>query len=51
MRLLLYLCEGTERTLGSCIGMRWWNQADIYLEGVRETVTAAAEGEEDGVEE
>ena len=35
-QLLLYLCEGKERTPGAHAGMRWWDQADIGLEGARD---------------
>ena len=50
-RSLLDLCEVNERTLGARVGMRWWKQAYIELAGKRETAAAAADTDEDGVEE
>ena len=41
-RSLLDLCKETETTTGARVGMRWWEQADIDLEGSRETAAAAA---------
>ena len=48
-RSLLELCEDTERTPGVRVGMRWWEQVGIDLEGERETAEAEADG--DGIEE
>ena len=45
-RSLLDLCEGSERSPGGRVGMRWWEQAIINMVGVREV--AAAEVERDG---
>ena len=33
---LLYLCEGSERAPGAQVGMQWWEQVVINLEGARE---------------
>ena len=44
---LLVLCEEMERTPGAGVGMRWWEQADIDLMGLRETEAAAADEEKD----
>ena len=30
---LMNLCEGTERTPGAQVGMRWWEQVNIDLVG------------------
>ena len=38
-----------ERRVGAQFGMKWWEQAGIYLAGVREASAAVAE--EKGVEE
>ena len=46
---LLDLCEGSERALWEGVGMRWWKQVVINLEGAREAAEAAAE--RDGGEE
>ena len=48
---LMDLCEGTERSPGSQVGMQWWDQVDINLAGARETTAESAEEEEDRVEE
>ena len=40
-----------ERNKGSQMGIRWWEQAEIYLAGKRETATAAADAYKDGMEE
>ena len=48
---LLDLCEGSERALGARLGMRWWEQAVINLEGSREAVAGEAVAEEVGREE
>ena len=42
-RSLLDLCGGSERELGSQVGMWWWKHAGINLEGEREAVEAASE--------
>ena len=50
---MMDLCEGTERSLGEWVVMRWWEQDDINMTRAREaaaTVTAA-EAEENEVEE
>ena len=44
-RSLLYLCEGSERALGARLGIRWWEQVVLVLEGARETAAAATEGD------
>ena len=48
---LLDLCEATKRTLGPRVVMQWWEQSCIDLAGTRETLAAAAEEDEYGVEE
>ena len=48
-RSLLEICEGSERSPGAQVGMRWWEQALINLAGARETETAVTE--RDGGEE
>ena len=48
-RSLLDLCEGSERSLGAKVGMRWWEQVGIDLTGARGAAEAKAEG--DGWEE
>ena len=48
-RSLIYLCEGSERSLGGRVGMRWWEQAGINLEWAREATAAVFE--RDGGEE
>ena len=45
-RSLLDLCEGSERAPGEQVGMRWWQQVGIDLEGDRESAAATAEGDE-----
>ena len=50
-RSLLYMCEGSERTLGARVGMRWWEQADTNMERAREAAVAEAEAKKDEVEE
>ena len=47
-KLLLDLCEGSERDHGAEVGIWWWEQAIIDLVGAQET--AAAVVEEEGVE-
>ena len=42
-RSLLDLCEATERTPGARVGMRWWEQLGIDLEGSRDTTAVVAE--------
>ena len=49
-QLLLELCELAERNYGERVGMQWWEQAGIDLAGSGETAAAAAEAEEDGLE-
>ena len=41
----------TGRMQETRVEMWWWEQAGINIAGVRETVTAAAEADEDGMEE
>ena len=50
-RSLLDLCEATERDQGARLGMRWWEQSGIGMEGSSETVAAAEEADKDGMEE
>ena len=50
-RLILNLCELVERERGAWVGMWWWEKAGIDLAGARETATAEAEADEDGLEE
>ena len=50
-RSMLDLCEGSERDRGERVGMRWWEQAGIYLAGAREAAAATATAEGDGGEE
>ena len=45
------MCEGSERTLGARVGMRWWEQADTNMERAREAAVAEAEAKKDEVEE
>ena len=40
-----------ERKQGAWEGMRWWEQAGIGMAGSRETMTEAAEVDEDGMED
>ena len=48
-RSLLDLCEGLESATGARFGMRWWEQAGLYIAGAREA--AAEVAEEEGGEE
>ena len=41
---LLDLCEGLESAPGAQVGMRWWEQAVLYLAGAREAAAVAVEG-------
>ena len=41
-RSLLDLCEVSEWAPGALVGMRWWEQAGINMEGARESAEAAA---------
>ena len=50
-RLLLDLCDDMDMTPGEQVGMQWWEQADIYLVGERDTEASAVEVEKDGLEE
>ena len=50
-RLLMGLCEARKRMQGVRVGVRWWEQAGIDLEGARETVATAAEEYKDGLED
>ena len=50
-RLIMDLCEAADRKRGAWVGIRWWEQAELYLEGEREMSLVAAEAEEDGLEE
>ena len=50
MPSLLDLCEGSERSLGERVGIRWWEQTGINMAGKREA-TEEAEVEEDRGEE
>ena len=43
--------QTVERKWGARVGMWWWEQAGIDLEGSMETAVAAAEADEDGLEE
>ena len=45
MGSLLDLFEGSERAPGVRVGIRWWEQAGIDLEGAREKAAAVAEEE------
>ena len=45
------LCKVTYRNQGEQVGMRWWEQAVLDLAGSRNTAMAAAEADEDGMEE
>ena len=47
------LCKVVERKRGAWVGMQWWEQARIDLEGARERAmaAAAAEADKDGLEE
>ena len=47
-QLLLDLCAATERTQWERVGMQWWEQAVINMEGEKEATAAA---EVDGMEE
>ena len=40
------MCEGSGSAPGARVGMRWWEQAGIDLEGAREAAEAAAEWDE-----
>ena len=42
-RSRLDLCEGLESVPGARVGMQWWEQVVINLEGEREVSAAAAE--------
>ena len=48
---LLELCEGSERTTGLMVGMRWWEQVGTNMVGEREAAVVVAEAEEDRMEE
>ena len=52
-RSILDLCKAAERKQGAWVGMQWWEQARIDLEGARERAmaAAAAEADKDGLEE
>ena len=41
MRPILDLCEAEERIWGEKVGMRWWEQVGLELEGARETASEA----------
>ena len=45
-RSLLDICEAAETKQRERVGMRWWEQAGIDLAGKRETVAAAAVGDD-----
>ena len=49
MQSLLDICEGLERYHWARVGMRWWEQEEIDLPGLREVaaVVVEEEGEED----
>ena len=51
MQTILYLCKVADRKRGEQVGMRWREQARLELAGAREMSAAAAEAEEDGLEE
>ena len=42
-RLLLDLCEGSERATWAHMGMRWWEQTGINLAGAREASAVATD--------
>ena len=48
---ILDLCKTAERKRRGRVGMRWWEQAVLDLEGARDTAAAAAEADKDGMEE
>ena len=48
-RQILDLCEAAERKWGEQVGLQWWEHAVLDLAGAKET--AAAEADEDGIEE
>ena len=50
-RLIMDLCDDMDMTPGERVGMQWWEQADIYLVGERDTEASAVEVEKDGMEE
>ena len=43
MQSLLDLCEGSERSPGARVGMRWWEKVVVKRVGSREAATAVAE--------
>ena len=42
---LLDLCEGSDRSPGAQVGMRWWEHEDIDLAGAWEVAAEVAEEE------
>ena len=45
------LCEAAERKRREWVGIRSWEQARLDLAGARDMLTAAAEADENGLEE
>ena len=43
-RSLLYLCEGSERAPGKQVGIWWWEQVRIDMEGAQEAAATAVGG-------
>ena len=43
------LCKATERKQGAQVGIWWWTQAGIDLEGAMETAAMAADADEYGM--
>ena len=47
--LLLDLCKATERKQRAWVGIWWWEQAYIDLEGSREMAATVEEADNDGL--
>ena len=50
-RSILDLCEVSKRKQGAHVGMRWWKQVAIDLEGEMEMAAAEVEVDKDGLEQ
>ena len=46
-RLIMELCEGTDRTLMAPVGMQWWEKSGIILTGAKERAEAATDVDAD----
>ena len=50
-RPIMDLCEAAERKCGVRVGVHWWEQVVIDLEGSRDTTSTAEEVDESVLEE